>query len=255
MGRGGNSQALGARGLLYGPRRLGPGPTLGLIDSETPLAEMNWDKYVYHVSDICAAAGLIERISLPLRLNSKFSQPNQRASRHLFAVPLDKGHLRIVPTREGERHTVGFYFHDNKETSNLEDKLRDRLNGGSWQPTNFDQLEERLTAPLRAGGIEAIDTILDGQDILARLDQGQEIDFCSADWNQPSDIINRRLLARRAAGRAHRDGFLDEAEMATLDQLIDSGSQETNFIALLAANQSGAAAIASQEHINSQIKL
>lgn len=242
MGRGGNTKSLGAKQLLYGTRRKGPGPS-----KNHNVAYSSWGSYLAEVVSVCADSNLIAASSNNPKTNPAAN--NAECKRELIVISGDDFHLRLTPYDDRGHRGVGIYYFEEKFASS--DAAFDTI----IYPTvdsdlgSFDCYEERLVPYLHKRKIESIETNLDGLEVIARLAQGGDVHAGIYDWGESSNDITRRLLCIDIAIKANNSNHISEKELSDLGDLINASPDGSNYLRLLSKTEAGATAIAANNQI------
>lgn len=244
MGRGGQSKALTAKELLFGPRRQGPGPS-----HQIDVRYSSWRDYLCEVVDAAAESGLIADASDTSFFGNAETEGNKR---ELIVISGEHSHVRLTPYEDRGHRGVGIYYFDGPFNPN------DAASAATYQGIdsdldNFDLYEERLAPYLRKRNVESIETNLDGLEVVARLAQGQNLDITSDGWAESSDDATRRYETLELVKNAHDNNHISNAELDSLTTIIASRPGDSNYLRELATSTEGATAIAASKAISVRI--
>lgn len=229
-----------AQSLLYGNQLRGQGPQ---IDTRPSVKELPEAQIVKALADIC--------------VELKIAAPSDQAEKgaHHVLVTHPSGQSTLTPVEDEGRHGVQLaYMSGNARQSLLIDEAID-LPAGERDIDGLAQLEELLRRPLKESRVDFIDTRIDGPELLARLDQGQDIRLRSMIfWDEkdnPEAIMNSSL---RIVKRALERRVIDFDQHHQLRELLaDQPAEEA--LQLLAGDDIGRQVVADYNQVPARVSL
>lgn len=225
------------RNLLFGPRRRGSGPN-GNLGASLDLP--GWSKFCSSICAIVTEQGL----ALP-RQHHSFADQEDNVKREMIVIDWEDSHLRLTPYFDKQIRGVGIYYYSTPFELNIESHL---LPGGSREVASLDEAEEILVPALQDRSLATIELILDGQEILARLDAGEELDLVENSWSESTTDESRLDACLEIIETAREGNYINGEETSVLRQLIFD-CKEGDYFDQLHHHPFGAVAIGSQTEL------